>query len=154
VGLRGGFGLVVVAWYLLASSCALFDVIDGIERLVPSSTSQRAVNAAEGFRCAHHDCGCANSEACRRRCCCEDEATPRRPDAARSSATIHFLSALACHGGSNGGVTVVPMLDPAVVASFSLVIPPRLPATVVVHAASHAPALDGNALDKVPIATA
>ena len=149
----------MVAWYLLVSSCALYDVVDAIGRLAPTAPAPQAASAgagagAAGFRCAHHECGCASRESCREHCCCADESTPRRPDAPRPSGAVHFLSALACHGGSNGGVALVPMLDPAVVATFTLVIPPRVHAEVEVSAPPPVVPIDGDALDKVPIATA
>jgi hypothetical protein len=145
----------VVAWYLLVSSCALYDAIDGLEQLLPSATASPASTAsAASFRCANHECGCASREACRQRCCCEDDSSPRRPDAPRRSGAVHLLAALACHGGSHGGAALVPSLDPAVVAPFTLVIPPRVHAAVEVLASTLVAPLDGDALDKVPIATA
>ncbi len=153
--LRGGLGLALVAWYLLASSCALYDVIDAIGRLAPfAATSLDASSGAAGSRCAHHACGCASSEACRQHCCCADEPAPRRPDAPRPSGTERLLCALACHGGSNGGVALVPALDPAVVAASDLVFPPRVHAAIERLAPAPVVALDADALDKVPIATA
>jgi hypothetical protein len=149
---RDRVGLVLVAWYLLVSSCALYDAIDAVEQLSPRATAARV--AAPGFRCAHHACGCTDAEACRRHCCCEDEPASPRPDAARPDGTIHLLRALACHGGSNGGLALVPLADPAVLAFDPIVIPPRIPAALVVLASSHVPALDGRAPDKVPIALA